>query len=36
MAQESEKSRKLQERSVRHLDDINNNVDNSGPPSFYG
>lgn len=36
MAAEAEKSRKLQERSVRHLDDINNNVDNSGPPSFYG
>ena len=35
MAAESEKSRKLQERSVRHLDDINSNVDNSGPPSFY-
>jgi gas vesicle protein len=36
MAAEAEKSRKLQEQSVRHLDDINNNVDNSGPPSFYG
>jgi hypothetical protein len=36
MAQEAEKSRKLQERSVRHLDDISSNVDNSGPPSFYG
>ena len=36
MAQESEKSRKLQERSVKHLDDISSNVDTSGPPSFYG
>jgi len=36
MAQESEKSRKLQERSVRHLDDISGSVDTSKPPSFYG
>ena len=35
MAANADQSRKLQERSVRHLDDINNNVDNSGPPSFY-
>lgn len=36
MAADAEKSRKLQERSVRHLDDISSNVDTSGPPSFYG
>jgi hypothetical protein len=36
MAAESEKSRKLQEKSVKHLDDISSNVDTSGPPSFYG
>jgi hypothetical protein len=33
-AEELEKSRKLHERAVRHLDDINSNTDNNGPPSF--
>lgn len=33
-ADESEKSRKLHEKTVQHLDDINSNTDNSGPPSF--
>jgi phage tail tape-measure protein len=36
MAANADQSRKLQERSVRHLDDISSNVDTSGPPSFYG
>jgi hypothetical protein len=33
-AEELEKSRKLHERTVRHLDDINSNTDNSGTPQF--
>jgi hypothetical protein len=33
-SEELEKSRKLHERAVRHLDDINSNSDNSGPPRF--
>jgi hypothetical protein len=33
-AEEAEKSRILQERSVRHLDDINSSTDNSRPTRF--
>jgi hypothetical protein len=34
LAEQTEQSNKLHKRAVQHLDDINSNTDNSGPPSF--